>query len=52
MRKPSMHGSEDSVSIDAGGLFPRNRGYMVDFIHLFASHFSTRVIRDVATARN
>jgi hypothetical protein len=28
------------------------QGYMVDFIHLFAPHFSTRMIRDVAAARS
>jgi LysR family cys regulon transcriptional activator len=53
---------EDLVALDASGLFPRVttwlgfprdmvlRGYMVDFIHLFAPHFSTRMIRDVAAA--
>jgi LysR family cys regulon transcriptional activator len=27
------------------------RGYMVDFIHLFAPHYSTRLIRDVARSQ-
>jgi hypothetical protein len=27
------------------------RGYMVDFIHLFAPHYSTRLIRDAARAQ-
>ena len=54
---------EDLVAIDASGLFPRVttwlgfprdmvlRGYMVDFIHLFAPHYSTRLIRDAARAQ-
>jgi hypothetical protein len=28
------------------------RGYMVDFVHLFAPHYSTRLIRDVARAQD
>jgi LysR family cys regulon transcriptional activator len=35
--------------------FPRDmvlRGYMVDFIHLFAPHYSPRLIRDVARAQS
>lgn len=51
---------EDLKAIDAKGLFPQVttwlgfprdrvlRGYMVDFIHLFAPHYSTRLIRDAA----
>jgi LysR family cys regulon transcriptional activator len=51
---------EDLVAIDAKDLFPRVttwlgfprdmvlRGFMVDFIHLFAPHYSPRMIRDVA----
>jgi LysR family transcriptional regulator, cys regulon transcriptional activator len=54
---------EDLVAIDASGLFPQVttwlgfprdmvlRGYMVDFIHLFAPHYSTRLIRDAARAQ-
>ena len=50
----------DLVAIDAKGLFPRVttwlgfprdmvlRGYMVDFIHLLAPHYSKRRIREVA----
>jgi LysR family cys regulon transcriptional activator len=53
---------EDLVALDASELFPRVttwlgfprdmvlRAYMVDFIHLFAPHFSARLIRDVARA--
>jgi LysR family cys regulon transcriptional activator len=52
------------VAIDARDLFPRVttwlgfprdmvlRGFMVDFIHLFAPHFSTRLIRDAARAHS
>jgi LysR family cys regulon transcriptional activator len=35
--------------------FPRDmvlRGYMVDFIHLFAPHYSPRLIRDTAKAQS
>ena len=51
---------EDLVAIDARNLFPQVttwlgfprdmvlRGFMVDFIHLFAPHFSPRLIREVA----
>lgn len=51
---------EDLVAIDARDLFPRVttwlgfprdmvlRGFMVDFIHLFAPHYSPRLIRDAA----
>jgi LysR family cys regulon transcriptional activator len=54
---------EDLVAIDASELFPQVttwlgfprdmvlRGYMVDFIHLFAPHYSTRLIRDAARAQ-
>jgi LysR family cys regulon transcriptional activator len=54
---------EDLVAIDASALFPRVttwlgfprdmvlRGYMVDFVHLFAPHYSTRLIRDAARAQ-
>jgi len=28
------------------------RGYMVDFIHLFAPHYATRLIRDAARAQS
>jgi LysR family cys regulon transcriptional activator len=53
---------EDLVAIDARELFPRVttwlgfprdmvlRGYMVDFVHLFAPHYSARQIRDAARA--
>ena len=27
------------------------RGYMVDFVHLFAPHYSPRLIRDAARAQ-
>jgi len=52
---------EDLKAIDAKGLFPQVttwlgfprdrvlRGYMVDFIHLLAPHYSERLIREVAT---
>ncbi len=52
----------DLVAIDARNLFPKVttwlgfprdmvlRSFMVDFIHLFAPHYSPRVIRDVANA--
>jgi LysR family cys regulon transcriptional activator len=55
---------EDLVAIDAKDLFPMVttwlgfprdmvlRGYMVDFVHLFAPHYSTRLIRDVARAQD
>jgi LysR family cys regulon transcriptional activator len=55
---------EDLVAIDAKDLFPMVttwlgfprdmvlRGYMVDFVHLFAPHYSTRMIRDVARAQD
>src|SRR5690606_7045686 len=55
---------DDLVAIDAKGLFPRVttwlgfprdmvlRGYMVDFIHLFAPQLSPRLIRDAARAPN
>jgi LysR family cys regulon transcriptional activator len=51
---------EDLVAIDARELFPQVttwlgfprdmvlRAFMVDFIHLFAPHYSARMIRDVA----
>ncbi len=51
---------EDLKAIDAQGLFPKVttwlgfprdmvlRGFMVDFIHLFAPHYSSRLIRDAA----
>ena len=52
---------EDLKAVDAKGLFPQVttwlgfprdrvlRGYMVDFIHLFAPHYSPRLIREAAT---
>jgi LysR family cys regulon transcriptional activator len=52
---------EDLVAIDARGLFPKVttwlgfprdmvlRGFMVDFIHLFAPHYSPRLIREAAS---
>ena len=55
---------EDLVAIDAHNLFPRVttwlgfprdmvlRGYMVDFIHLFAPHYAPRLIRDAARAQS
>jgi len=55
---------EDLVAIEAKDLFPRVttwlgfprdtvlRRYMVDFINLFAPHYSARVIRDVARAQS
>jgi LysR family cys regulon transcriptional activator len=55
---------EDLVAIDAQDLFPRVttwlgfprdmvlRGYMVDFIHLFAPHYAPRLIRDAARAQS
>ena len=55
---------EDLVAIDASELFPRVttwlgfprdmvlRGYMVDFVHLFAPHYSPRLIRDAARAQS
>jgi LysR family cys regulon transcriptional activator len=55
---------EDLVAIDASELFPRVttwlgfprdmvlRGYMVDFVHLFAPHYSQRLIRDAARAQS
>ena len=54
-------GPYDLKAIDAKSLFPRVttwlgfprdrvlRGYMVDFIHLFAPHYSPRLIREVAS---
>jgi LysR family cys regulon transcriptional activator len=54
---------EDLVAIEASQLFPRVttwlgfprdmvlRGYMVDFVHLFAPHYSPRLIRDAARAQ-
>jgi LysR family transcriptional regulator, cys regulon transcriptional activator len=51
---------QDLAAIDAKGLFPEVttwlgfprdmvlRGFMVDFIHLFAPHYSERTIRDAA----
>jgi LysR family cys regulon transcriptional activator len=54
---------EDLVALDASELFPRVttwlgfprdmvlRGYMVDFITLFAPHYAPRLIRDVARAQ-
>ena len=54
---------EDLVAIDASELFPRVttwlgfprdsvlRGYMVDFVNMFAPHYSARVIRDAARAQ-
>jgi LysR family cys regulon transcriptional activator len=54
---------EDLVAIDAKGLFPRVttwigfprdmvlRRFMVDFIHLFAPHYSPRLIRDAAESQ-
>ncbi len=53
---------EDLVAIDAKGLFPQVttwlgfprdmvlRAYMVEFINLFAPHYSPRLIRDAARA--
>jgi LysR family cys regulon transcriptional activator len=53
---------DDLTAIDARGLFPRVttwlgfprdmvlRGYMVDFIHLLAPHYSARQIREAAEA--
>jgi LysR family cys regulon transcriptional activator len=55
---------EDLVAIEASGLFPRVttwlgfprdmvlRGYMVDFVHLFAPHYSARLIRDAARTQS
>ena len=55
---------EDLVAIEAKELFPRVttwlgfprdtvlRRYMVDFINLFAPHYSARLIRDVARAQS
>jgi LysR family cys regulon transcriptional activator len=55
---------EDLVAIDASELFPRVttwlgfprdmvlRAYMVDFVHLFAPHYSPRLIRDAARAQS
>jgi LysR family cys regulon transcriptional activator len=55
---------EDLVAIEAKDLFPRVttwlgfprdtvlRRYMVDFINLFAPHYPTRLIRDVAHAQS
>jgi LysR family cys regulon transcriptional activator len=55
---------EDLVAIDASALFPRVttwlgfprdsvlRGYMVDFVNLFAPHYSPRLIRDAARAQS
>ena len=52
---------DDLKAIDAKSLFPRVttwlgfprdrvlRGYMVDFIHLFAPHYSPRLIREAAS---
>jgi LysR family cys regulon transcriptional activator len=52
--------TEDLACIDAQGLFPEVttwlgfprdmvlRAYMIDFIHLFAPHYSPRLIRDAA----
>ena len=52
----------DLVALDARNLFPKVttwlgfprdmvlRSFMVDFIHLFAPHYSPRLIRDVANA--
>jgi LysR family transcriptional regulator, cys regulon transcriptional activator len=52
---------EDLVAIDARGLFPKVttwlgfprdmvlRGFMVDFIHLFAPHYSPRLVREAAS---
>jgi LysR family cys regulon transcriptional activator len=54
--------AEDLHAIDASDLFPEVttwlgfprdtvlRGYMVDFIHLFAPHYSSRLIREAAGA--
>jgi LysR family cys regulon transcriptional activator len=54
---------EDLVALDASELFPRVttwlgfprdmvlRAYMVDFVHLFAPHYSPRLIRDMARAQ-
>ena len=54
---------EDLVAIDAKGLFPRVttwigfprdmvlRRFMVDFIHLFAPHYSPRLIREAAASQ-
>ena len=54
----------DLVAIDARELFPQVttwigfprdmvlRGYMVDFIHLFAPHYAPRLIRDTARAQS
>jgi LysR family cys regulon transcriptional activator len=55
---------EDLVALDAKELFPRVttwlgfprdivlRRFMVDFIHLFAPHYPTRLIRDAAHAQS
>jgi LysR family cys regulon transcriptional activator len=55
---------EDLVAIDASELFPRVttwlgfprdmvlRKYMIDFINLFAPHYSVRQIRDAAKAQS
>ena len=59
----SVQDQEDLKAIDAKRLFPAGhhlarvsarymvlRGYMVDFIHLLAPHYSPRLIRDAANA--
>jgi LysR family cys regulon transcriptional activator len=55
---------EDLVALDASELFPRVttwlgfprdmvlRKYMIDFINLFAPHYTTRQIRDAAKAQS
>ena len=61
--RPSPTWNKKVVAIDASELFPRVttwlgfprnmvlRGYMVDFVHLFAPHYSPRLIRDAARAQ-
>ena len=57
------HQRASGFPFDASELFPRVttwlgfprdmvlRGYMVDFVHLFAPHYSPRLIRDAARAQ-
>jgi LysR family cys regulon transcriptional activator len=54
--------ADDLHAIDVSNLFPEVttwlgfprdtvlRGYMIDFIHLFAPHYSSRLIREAAGA--
>ena len=47
---PAQHLAATMARMSA---FPRDmvlRGYMVDFVHLFAPHYSARLIRDAARA--